>query len=99
MRNTNTSFNFRFTAKYFNRDLNSKFESIEDLKSYFLLFRKHYDNFTNSFDPESSKRMNGKSVNNYKTRQEYSCALNDHYGLLLTIGTNGFNIWLNDLMK
>lgn len=92
-------FNFRFNEKIFSRDLNNKFKSVDDLKSYFLLFRKHYDDFMKSFDPKSSKRMNGKAVNNYKTEQEYSCTLNDHYGLLLTVGKNGFDIWLNDLVK
>ena len=98
MRNTE-AFNLRFNETVFNRALNNEFNSLEDLKTYFISFRKHYDIFSKSFDPKSSIRMKGKAINDYKTQQKYSCTLEDHYGLLLTVGKNGFNIWLNDLVK
>lgn len=98
MTNTET-FNFRFNETVFNIALNNKFDSLEDLKTYFISFRKHYDIFSKSFNPKSNTRMKGIAVSNYKAQQKYSCTLEDHYGLLLTVGRNGFNIWLNDLVK
>lgn len=95
-----TQFNFRFeTPSFFNQELNNQFASLDDLKSYFISFKSHYDSISAPMDKLSKKRMNGKEVEDYSTQHSYFQKLNDHYRILLTIGRNGFDFWLNDLIK
>lgn len=76
--------------------MNNLFSDSADLIAYFKRFLKHYNDFDTYFSPLSSKRMEGKYIANYDVLHKHSIELNQHYKLLLVIGTNGFDTWLNN---
>jgi hypothetical protein len=78
--------------------MNEVFHSAEDVVSYFQSFLKEYLRVKEIITPMSKDRMVGKDVDGYQDTHAYFQKLSDHYRLLLVIGTNGFNVWLNNFV-
>jgi len=92
------NFNFIFeNTSFYDKDKTMNvFKNINEIENYFDHFYLHYKDFKNFFTPLSDKRMSGKFVNNYTELQKYSVKLNDHYQLLLIIGYQLFDTFLNN---
>lgn len=91
--------NYRFENQpFFNQSMNTAFKDVDDLKAYFLEFLKEYFETQKKIDPMSKARMQGEVVDGYDAIHKHYHELKKHYSLLLTVGTNGFSVWLNDLV-
>jgi len=91
--------NYRFANEpFFNQTMNAAFKDADDLKAYFIGFLKEYFETQQKIDPMSRARMQGEAVDGYDEIHKHYHQLKQHYALLLTVGTNGFNVWLNDFV-
>lgn len=93
-------FKFRFANQpFFNREtMNTAFKDADDLKAYFLEFVNEYFKVHREIEPMSKSHMQGEVVVGYDTIHAYYHELKQHYSLLLVVGKNGFDTWLNDLL-
>jgi len=78
--------------------MNTVFKDVDDLKAYFLEFLKEYFETQKKIDPMSKARMQGEEVDGYDAMHKHYHELKQHYSLLLVVGKNGFNVWLNDFI-
>lgn len=91
--------NYRFENQpFFDQSMNAAFKDVNDLKQYFLEFVKEYFETQVKIEPMSRARMQGEAVEGYDVIHKHYHQLKQHYSLLLTVGTNGFNFWLNDIL-
>ena len=93
-------FQFRFANEpFFNQGtMSTAFKDVDDLKEYFLEFVKEYFKVHKKIEPMSKARMRGDYVDGYDDMHKYYHQLKTHYSMLLTVGTNGFGFFLNDIL-